>query len=111
MASSPPFKNNEGEKGMKLWRADTSLWKPVEVECPKGGYPESDADGIKIYNNTHFENQKEAWENLEAEVFAGLRLAANHLDECEGALLAAKQEVVASAIRVDQFKRNREADR
>ncbi len=91
---------------MKLWRADTELWEAVEVECPNGGYPGKDAEGIKIFDNTHFETEAAAWKRLEDEAAAGLSLDIRAMRHCESALAGAKERVIESAVKVELLGRN-----
>jgi hypothetical protein len=52
-----------------MWRADDEKWKPVKVKAPRE-YSDPfnevyDADGEKVYENTHFETREEALQRLE----------------------------------------------
>lgn len=74
------------ESAKTLWRADPEQFHAVEVECPDGGHPASDADGIPIYGNTHFATEKKAWESLRTEFDAWISLSAASLTSAEKAV-------------------------
>lgn len=61
---------------LKMWRGDTVQMRPVEVACPDREWLSYDADGFKIYENSHFKTFDEcvAWLKRDTElrvVFAG----------------------------------------
>lgn len=87
---------------MKLWRADTKQLKPVLVDCPRGGYPADDADGIQIYENTHFDTEIKAWDRLRSEAAAGVSLAACDVEEGRRRLDKAHVRAAEAAV---EFKR------
>ena len=49
---------------IKLWKyridKDAQEFVVVEVECPNGRFPERDADGETVYDNTHFDTRAQA---------------------------------------------------
>lgn len=69
------------QKIQKMWRADTQLWLPIEVECPHGLYPHEDADGMKIYANTHFKTKAEAMDKLLGEAEAWVCISDRDLSQ------------------------------
>lgn len=91
-----------------MWRADTSLWKAVMVECPRGLYPNHDADNIKIFDNTHFKTAAEAWEKLEGEASAWVTMAARNVESRKADLARANQEAAEAAIQWKNYRDNRE---
>ncbi len=54
-----------------MWKTDHSEFAPIEVECETPEHPHRDADGERIYENTHFLTIEEAWERM-------LTAASNH---------------------------------
>ena len=66
-----------------LWRADEGQGLAVYVECPDGGYPATDADGVQIYMNSHFGLEEEAWSNLFSNAAARIEAAGSQLTEAE----------------------------
>ena len=66
-----------------MWRACTDRLDAILVECPDGLYPNNDAEGYKIFENTHFETESEAWKKLLAETEAGVSLAGSRMIEVE----------------------------
>jgi len=91
---------------MKLWRADTKQLKPVLVVCPHGGYPADDADGISIYNNTHFSTEAEAWDRLKAEADAGVSLAASDISEARSRLDKAHLRAANAVVKFARVRDN-----
>jgi len=53
-----------------MWRINEIDVLPKLVDCPDGLYPESDADGVKIFENTHFVTREEAMKNIEENLLA-----------------------------------------
>lgn len=90
---------------MKLWRADLDQLKPVLVDCPRGGWPNDDADGHKIFDNTHFATEVAAWDKLIAESSAGVSLAGSRVEECRQKLDHANVLAAQAAV---EFARVRE---
>jgi hypothetical protein len=86
---------------------------PREVECEAGGYPCKDADGRTQYENSHFDDEDKAWEELIANANAGVRLAASDVRERRARLAEAEKHLVddallADAIRLAHEQRQRE---
>jgi len=73
-----------------MWRADQEKWKPVKVKTPpdcSGPFNEAyDADGEKVYDNTHFETREKALQKLE-------RLADAYLSQMQRMLKEAWEDV------------------
>ena len=66
-----------------MWRADMTTWDVVEVACPNGLWPAKDADGVSIFDNTHFPSYEEALTKLTAEAKAYLKLSHDALKAAE----------------------------
>lgn len=82
----------------KMYRADTTKWEVVEVECPNGtDYPNDDADGHRIYENTHFKTAQEALGQLRSEATAGVRLAGAEVDTQQQRLWKAEKRAAEAA--------------
>jgi hypothetical protein len=62
-----------------LFKYDLANAAVRAVECPKPSYPNQDADGDKIFENTHFKREEDAWRHLEEESVAWVRSAAREL--------------------------------
>jgi len=105
------YPNPECGQPLVMWRADTEQWKAVQVQCPQGLYPHQDADGQKIYENTHFTTPEKAWERLERESMAWLSLRTDDVARLEQKLAALKNEVVEAgkAVVAVHERRNRAA--
>lgn len=91
------------------WRADTKLWKPVEVACPDGLWPARDSDGEKIFDNTHFETENEAWSKLKSEAESYVSMTGNMVKTREEALLKAQIEAAEAAKMFETYIRNRDS--
>lgn len=90
---------------VRKWRADFDLLRPVLVEIPPGvrGPADFDADGIKIYVNSHFETESEAWERLECEIFGAVSQAGDHVRQAEANLAIAQAKAGEAAKRFARF--------
>ena len=93
MSDGKPKSKPAQDQRLVMWRADTAPWKAVEVECPDGLWPNSDADGETIFENTHFETQAEAEKHLRAEAKAGLKNTAARLDDARIAVTELEKRV------------------
>lgn len=91
---------------MKLWKYDEAKGTVKEVECPDGGYPASDIDGVQIYDNTHFETEKEAWESLRENAEAWVSLSGGGVKNAELGLLEAQAEAGKACKAFANYKRN-----
>ena len=89
-----------------MWRADDDLWDVVEVECPNGLFPHHDADGKRIFDNTHFRTREEALVKLLAEADAFVSLSVDRLRRAEREVADAKEKVVTATLaRADALSR------
>lgn len=79
------------------WRADKEKWFPVEVECPDGLYPHHDADGVKIFENTHFATRDECLERLRDDARIGVKWAGEEVIRCRLAVTNAYEKAGAAA--------------
>lgn len=91
---------------VKMWRADFEQLRPVCVDCPKGGWPESDAEGHKIYLNSHFETEEAAWGRLFGEVKAAIALAGVNVIQAEKDLLEAHRRAGEHAKQFSKLRDN-----
>lgn len=66
-----------------VYKADARQTAPVPVVCEVPGYPNRDADGNVMYDNTHFENEADAWERLIQEHAAGVKLFCGEFRDLE----------------------------
>lgn len=83
------------------WRADFDALRPVWVEVSSD--QEFDADGCKVYINSHFETEDEAWERLEGEIFASVSQAGDHVKQAEENLRLAQAKAGEHAKRFARF--------
>lgn len=79
---------------MLMYRVDPNRPSPIPVECPDPKWPNADADGQTIYENTHFVSIEKAWETLQAEVDAGVSLGCTRVNELRRRLAEAEKRLV-----------------
>ncbi|MBI4672421.1 MAG: hypothetical protein HY741_12255 [Chloroflexi bacterium] len=91
---------------LTMWRADKTKLTPVKVECPDGLYPHNDADGEKIFNNTHFETEEEAWAQLRGNVLAWVEMAGAQITQAEFELQKRKDDAANAAKAYDALCTN-----
>jgi hypothetical protein len=87
-----------------LYRADTDLLRPVRVHCPDGRYPAHDADGKIVYENTHFDSERDAWECLFRNAQAGVSLAGGRVKEARQRVLEANQYAADMAVEFETVR-------
>lgn len=71
---------------LKMWRVGTKNVLPVLVECPDGLWPNKDAGGVQIYENTHFERREDALEKWNRELLAGIEICGRDVRYYQGKL-------------------------
>jgi hypothetical protein len=76
---------------------------PRAVECKRAGYPNTDADGDKMYDNTHFANEAEAWKQLRQEREAHVRISGGTVAQAKRELQRAEQSAAFAAELYAQF--------
>jgi hypothetical protein len=81
-----------------LYRADDKQLKPVRVLCPRGRYPERDAEGHQVFVNSHFDTEQEAWQRLLDNAEAGVSLAGGRVKEARQRVLDANQYAAEMAV-------------
>lgn len=81
-----------------MWRADTKQLRAVRVACPNGLYPAKDADGEKIFVNTHYSTESEAWNHLRVHTEISVRWAAEAIEKAQRDLSAAQVRAGEAAI-------------
>lgn len=82
-----------------MWRADKAEMKPIEVECPHGLFPHDDADGVKIYENTHFKTRAECIASLRKDAEISVKWAGEDVTRCQKALSEAYEKAGKAAQR------------
>ena len=81
-----------------LYRADDKQLKPVRVLCPRGRYPERDAEGHQVFVNSHFDTEQEAWQRLLDNAEAGVSLAGGRVQQARQRVLEANQYAAEMAV-------------
>ena len=88
---------------MMRWYAGDYPNPPVLVECPKPGWPNEDVEGRPQYANTHFDDERDVWENVRANVEAGVSIERRTVAQLTAALAAAKSRLVACIEELETF--------
>jgi hypothetical protein len=83
----------------------TTMWKvvygspaPVEVQAQVPCWPNMDAAGDKIFDNTHFIDLEKAWERHLAEHRAGVSLSVSRLKEARAELARRESELCEASV-------------
>ena len=80
--------------------------KPIAVECENFGYPNVDADGETMYENSHFKTEDEAWQAVLSLSNAFIETDTRNVKEKRKMLTEAEQQLVNSAIRLSDTRKN-----
>lgn len=83
---------------MIVYYADESEIKPVQVTCKIFGYPNKDADGRMMYDNTHYKDEKDAWRNLRLNANARMELLIREISSMKHKLMDIEKRYVDAAI-------------
>lgn len=75
-----------------VWRGTDGDLEPVRMECEQFGYPNRTDTGERMWNNTHFRTEAEAWSSILKGVVACIALAARNVENARGKLSAAEKE-------------------
>jgi len=86
------------------WYAGDDPNPPTLVECPVPGWPNEDVEGRPQYENTHFDDERDAWENVRANVEAGVSLARRDVEQLTAALEKAKARLVRGIEELERFE-------
>lgn len=90
---------------LKMWRiAGGEELLPRLVDCPNGLWPEHDADGCKIFKNTHFENRDDAVQNMEESHISYIKYWGNQVLEARKKIVKAQEEASNAAANYAAFK-------
>ncbi len=96
----------EDESVLTMWRADGEQLMPVLVACPDGLYPAKDADGVPIYENTHFQTRLEAWSKIRQEAEAAISIIGRDIGRLKAKLRQAEADAGIAAKRFAQVCEN-----
>jgi hypothetical protein len=89
-----------------MWRADMKQLKAVRVACPNGLYPASDANGIPIFENTHYPTAGEAWKHVLGNVTIGVQWAARNLKDAQEQVRKCERAAGVAAIEFEEANEN-----
>lgn len=85
------------------WYGGEPYNPPTQIECSLVGYPNTDARGRVQYENTHFDDEIEAWENVRRNVEAGVSLNRRDVEQAAAVLAKAKARLVKSIEELETF--------
>lgn len=85
----------------KMWKSIYGKPEPVEVEAENPCWPNNDADGERIFVNTHFLELADAWERHIAEHRSGLSLAASDVRYEREKLAGLEKKLVEASLIYD----------
>lgn len=88
------------------WKVDYKQWTVRSVECPNGiQWPNPDADGTTIYDNTHFHRRADAVHKLQANAKAGIATDRAAIERAEREIERLKNQIVAAtaALLIEQI--------
>lgn len=92
-----------------VWYADhLDALRPVEVTCDVPGYPHRDDAGRKMYENTHFATEREAWDCILDNLKAGVSLSARALKRAEAEVERLRADLAEDAKHHVQAQDNHE---
>jgi hypothetical protein len=90
---------------MKLWRVDYDALSVAEVDCPDGGFPARDADGVKIFDNSHFRTEEDAWIAIERDVNSHIVMVGRAVEDARERLRKIEVEAGDAALRALKLDR------
>lgn len=88
---------------MIVYKACGSMTEPRAVECEKPGYPNVDAYGVVMYENSHFLTEDEAWKHLEDERKAHVNNETAAVEYADEKLRDAKEKLVQASLLLSRF--------
>lgn len=80
-----------------------------KVECEEMRYPLFDSDGDRIYENTHFSTEKEAYEQAIKECYAGVELITRSIKEIKDALQTQEVKLANKCLDLIRLKKEYES--
>lgn len=89
---------------MRAWRVEHGMTEPKSVQCKKLEHPERDSDGKTIYVNTHFEDEREAWEKLLCETQAAASLNCRAVEQARAELRKQEADLVESSLLLERVR-------
>jgi hypothetical protein len=82
----------------KMFRVKWGIPHPIEVEAEIPEWPNKDADGNTIYENTHFLKAEDAWPVLLREHEAGVSLHCSQVNQLRHQLRKAESDLVEATL-------------
>ena len=84
---------------MIVWRVNHDLPWPEPVECGEYGWPNKDATGAPMFDNTHFREEEACWASLLSNAEAGQALGVGTLQNARAAVARAMRALADDAVR------------
>ncbi len=95
---------------LKLWRVGKELTKPSEVEVDAESIQEATLmtgpDGYRVYDNTHYPTEAEAWVALRKKREGRIAMRGDNVREARITLETAEQRAADEAARFAEFLEN-----
>ena len=91
---------------LKLWKYDEEKGTIKQVDCPNGGWPAKDADGVEIFDNTHFDTPERAWTEARDNAEAWVASAGMNVRNAESRLQKQLKEAGEACAAFANYKRN-----
>jgi len=91
---------------MIIYHAECTFTRPEPVECDVPGYPNRDANGEQMFENTHFATEGEAWEKLVEGHRLHQEAMAHYVREARERLAKTEQQLVQAALDREECDRN-----
>lgn len=80
------------EARMDVWTTIADVPHPVKVKCETFGWPNFDENGERMYDNSHWRSEAEAWAYLIRNLNAFVQLSGRRVQECKDRLSDAYRE-------------------
>jgi hypothetical protein len=91
------------------WYAGSDVVEPEAVECPVVGFPERDSKGRIQYENSHYNEQADAWGHILANAEAWVGLAGTSVASSRRALEKANEQAGEAAEHFARVRRGFDA--
>lgn len=87
-----------------MWRVDSDATEPIKTSAKVPAWPHHDSDGKTIFVNTHFEDQRKAWEQLMAEHDAHLSFRAQDVRQARENVTKSEAALIDVTLKVEEAR-------
>lgn len=91
---------------MIRYRADTTKWEVVAVECAQKGYPHEDAEGFTQNEECHFDTEADASAGLLAASEASVMRRSKFVEDVRARLVAAEKHLIEVTLTFAKIRAN-----